>query len=265
MSAPAQQIHEQALPDIIVNGEMIDADAIGREAQFHPAASRDEALYGAARALVIRALLLQRARALGLLRPDEAEESAIDALLAQEVQTPEPDEAACRRHYEAHLRAWTPAPLLLASHILLAAAPDDGQARQWQRLQADKLLERLEAGEMLSQLAQAHSACPSSDAGGYLGEIAPGSTVSEFERQVFALPEGLHCKPIETRYGFHLVYVHKRVDAQPLPFHAVAAEIATRLRESVRHTATRQYLQILVGEATIEGFEMAGVAAEALQ
>jgi peptidyl-prolyl cis-trans isomerase C len=51
---------------ITVNGVMISRDAIQREMQHHPAARPITAWQQAARALVIRELLLQRARCLGL-------------------------------------------------------------------------------------------------------------------------------------------------------------------------------------------------------
>ena len=45
---------------ISVNGVVIENEAVAREMQHHPAATRDEAEREAATALVIRELLLQR-------------------------------------------------------------------------------------------------------------------------------------------------------------------------------------------------------------
>ena len=52
--------------NITVNGVQISESEIGAEMQYHPAASKEQAFQLAARALVIRALLLQRAAELGL-------------------------------------------------------------------------------------------------------------------------------------------------------------------------------------------------------
>ncbi len=43
------------------------------------------------------------------------------ALLEQEVVTPEPDEAACRRYYEQNRRRFRSHPIYAAAHILVAA------------------------------------------------------------------------------------------------------------------------------------------------
>ena len=94
---------------ISVNGVVIAREVIAREVQNHPAEKPILAWQAAARALVVRELLLQEARRLGIeaepLRDPEGrfetpEEAAMRALVEREVVTPEPDEAACRRFYE---------------------------------------------------------------------------------------------------------------------------------------------------------------------
>ena len=51
---------------ILVNGREIAEGAVLAETQYHPAASPEEAMAAAARALVVRELLLQRAELLGI-------------------------------------------------------------------------------------------------------------------------------------------------------------------------------------------------------
>jgi peptidyl-prolyl cis-trans isomerase C len=63
--APAAKRSANA-PPIFVNGVHIEETAIASEAQNHAAATGQEARASAARALVIRELLLQRARILQL-------------------------------------------------------------------------------------------------------------------------------------------------------------------------------------------------------
>ena len=57
---------EQEWPIISVNGVPVTPQAMAMELQYHPADSREEAVYSAARALVIRELLQQRIAELGL-------------------------------------------------------------------------------------------------------------------------------------------------------------------------------------------------------
>ena len=64
--------------------------------------------------------------------------------------------------------------------------------------------------------------------------------------------------PVETRYGFHIIRLERRMHGEVLPFAAVAENIATYLVERSRHLALAQYLARLVSDADITGIEMVG-------
>ena len=94
---------------VYVNRVEISEEEIGQEMQYHPTPSRERAWQLAAQSLVIRQLLLQQAAEDGYytatdLTPQvsEAEEQAIDRLLAENIDIPEADEATCRRFYDSH-------------------------------------------------------------------------------------------------------------------------------------------------------------------
>jgi peptidyl-prolyl cis-trans isomerase C len=81
--------------------------------------------------------------------------------------------------------------------------------------------------------------------------LSKGNTVEGFERQVLALQAGLCHSSIETRYGFHVVIVDRKIDGRPLPFDVVKAEISSYLQHQVKHWAVRNYLQQLMADASI--------------
>ena len=90
---------------IIVNDIEITDDEVHAEMQYHLASSVEAARHKAARALVIRQLLLQEAKAKKLLdAPEKIEveqaEKTIDALVQQEVAVPRADRQSCKRYYE---------------------------------------------------------------------------------------------------------------------------------------------------------------------
>lgn len=272
--APAGAVHliassEQEWPRIRVNGVPVTPEALGQEIQYHPAGSRDEAVYLAARALVIRALLQERILALGLCvapAPGESEEeAATQALLEREVAVPVVQDADVERYYAQNRARFMSPPLVMVRHILLAAAPDDPEARSEQREAAQALIVALQEGGDFATLAGKVSVCPSKAQGGALGQISRGQTVPEFERQLFRLPQGLATQPLESRYGWHVVDVQQRVEGEQLPLAAVAGAIRRELEQRVWQKAVTQYLQMLVGEADIEGISLDGAASPLMQ
>ncbi|MBC3362816.1 peptidylprolyl isomerase [Pseudomonas sp. SWRI154] len=261
---------EQEWPIISVNGVSITPQAMAQELQYHPADSREEAVYQAARALVIRQLLQQRIAELGLALQvgagENEEEAATRLLLEREVQVPQCDEATCLRYYQSNRARFHSAPLLAVRHILLECAPDDAEARSLAHVQAELLLERLDQFPgSFAELAQKYSACPSKEQGGSLGQISKGQTVPELERQLFTLPAGLASKPLESRYGWHVISIDQRIEGQALPYEAVATAIRTQLQQGVWQKALVQYLQTLIGAADIRGIHLQGADSPLVQ
>lgn len=261
---------EQDWPRVRVNGVLISPEAMAQELQYHPAQDRSEAMYLAAQALVIRELLRQRCNALDLKVEtgvgESSEEATIRSLIEREVPVPEADETACEHFYASNLSRFVSAPLLAARHILLECAPDDIEGRIAKREQAEALLAHLQQDpQRFAELALAHSACPSKEQGGALGQISKGQTVPEFERQLFRQPQGLVGQSLESRYGFHLVFVDQRIEGLQLPYEAVAQDIRRELYQRVWQKAVAQYLQTLVGAADIQGIRLEGAESPLLQ
>jgi peptidyl-prolyl cis-trans isomerase C len=258
-----------APPPIRVGEATIEEAAIAREMQYHPADNAGGAQLKAARALVVRELLRQRAAELGLGAGggegiDESD-ATIAALLEQELDVPEPDEADCRRFHATHPERFSEPTRLRVRHILLAAAPDDARARDGGYRQGETLLEALaESPERFTEFAQRHSVCPSRDQGGELGWLVPGQTVPELDRALQHLPEGLHARPLASRYGWHLVSIDARVEGRELPFERVAERVRHSLREQATRRALRHYLLALEADIGVEGIALDDDAAGAL-
>ena len=70
---------------------------------------------------------------------------------------------------------------------------------------AKAILERLNAGESFSKLAQELSKCPSGKKGGDLGTFGRGQMVREFELAAFKLDKGAISPIIKTQFGYHII------------------------------------------------------------
>ncbi|MFA0809574.1 peptidylprolyl isomerase [Microbulbifer epialgicus] len=251
---------------VAVNGREIPADLIYQEMQYQPAKSPRQAIYRAARALVIGWLLRERAAGRGLCAADEdlhseAFDRAVADLLKGELQVGEPEEAECRAYFESHPHKFRSDPLAEVRHILLPAAPDDTAACAKARTDAETLLEQIRTDanplQVFARLAQSHSACSSAEAGGSLGQVGRGDTVASFERAVFAQEgAGLVPEPVETPYGVHLIYVEQCEPGRPLEYEYVAERIRDYLLEKRRRQMTSDYLQKMVESAQISGLDL---------
>jgi len=264
--------HSTELPErspVSVNGVAIPHDAIAREVQHHPAPKPIEAWQAAARALVVRELLVQEAHRLGLEpaprkgdngQRETEDEALIRSLIEHEVVTPEPNEADCRRYFEQNRRRFRSEPIYEAAHILFAAWQGDAEAyAQAERAAGLVLAELKQQPGQFGDLAQTHSACPSGARGGNLGQITAGQTTPEFEQALAALaPGAVSQAPVRTRYGLHIIRLDRKIEGTELPFEAVADSIAAYLRENVMHRATAQYIARLVSKAQIGGIDLAG-------
>lgn len=241
---------------ITVNGVEISERAVNVESAHYEGGDIRERQHQAAVALVVRELLRQRADELGL-PAGEDEERRLDALLARDAPVPVADEAACRAYYDKNRERFRTSPVLLARHILLPAHPDDLEEQDRQRDVAERLIGTLQSDrDAFPALAREHSACPSRDAGGHLGQLERGSTVPELDEMLLRQPQGLCSRPLGSRYGWHVVEVLERAEGRQLPYGRVRRRIAGYLAERARRRAVRQYIAVLAGAAEIEGIEL---------
>jgi peptidyl-prolyl cis-trans isomerase C len=255
---------------IAVNGTEIGERAVLAEMQYHPAASRDEAMAEAAEALVVRELLLQRAAALGLSwTADDApsEERAIDELLARELKLPEPDPAAYRRYYDNNRAKFQSPDLFEASHILYLAPRDDAPARADARASAGRALAILKkAPERFAEIAKAESRCSSAGEGGRLGQVAAGETAPEIDTFLHNLEDAQLCPvPIETDYGVHVLMLHRRIRGKSFAFEDVESTIAHDLGAMAWRRAVGAYVALLAASADVRGIEIRRATSPLLQ
>lgn len=254
--------------DIRVNGEVIAAAAIAAEAQMHAAPKGKPGLAwrAAGRALAVRALLLQEARARGL-RPEPrtegdfaetGEEALIRALLDEALAPEAPSDAAVRAAHQAQPDRWRAPTLYEAAHILFPVRPGDASALESARAKAEAALAELKtAPRSFDQLARELSACSSRDAGGRLGQIASGDTVPEFEAALERLTEGeIAPEPVASRYGLHIIRLDARAEGAVLPFEAAEPRIRAMLAKAAWAAAARDFVAGLVARAEVSGIDL---------
>ncbi|MBS0274695.1 MAG: peptidyl-prolyl cis-trans isomerase [Proteobacteria bacterium] len=253
---------------IKLNGVVLPPHMIAAEAQHHPAKSPAAAFEAAARAIIIRTLLLEEAnrRAIAaepqLAAPGKRElddEAKIRALIEAAIPVAEPGEDACRAFYEANGPRFRSPDLFEASHILFAAHPHDTAAYDGAVARASEAIAELlaEPGRF-EAIARERSECDSRANGGRLGQITHGQTVPEFESVLYVLNEGdIAAEPVKSRFGAHVLRLDARAFGDTLPFEYVRDRIAAFLAEQTWRRDVARFVESLVSCAEIEGVEMA--------
>ncbi len=214
-------------------------------------------------------LLRQQAQREGLLSQDDAPgldgatsaeaSQAIERLLDQALQVPEPSEEACRRYHAAHPTLGGQGERVRMRHVLFAVTP--GVDVKLLRQRAEGVLLDLRCadddGARFAAAAGQWSNCPSGQEGGDLGWLSAEDCAPEFAREVFGTQEvGVLSRLVHSRFGLHVVEVCERQPGQELPFEQVRASVALMLRQQAWVNALRQYLQLLAGEAEVEGVHL---------
>jgi peptidyl-prolyl cis-trans isomerase C len=215
-------------------------------------------------------LLRQKAQQEGLLAGEdtptadgaisETAADAIEALLERALTVPEPSADACLRHHAAQPGKFASGERVRLRHILFAVTPGVDVVALRKRAEAALLDVRCHdgtAGDGFAAAARSLSNCPSGALGGDLGGLTADDCVAEFAREIFGKAEiGVLPRLVHSRFGLHVVEVQARVAGEAPPFESVRSAVALSLRQQGFVTALRQYLQVLAGEAVVDGVDL---------
>ena len=192
------------------------------------------------RAAVLEQLIAQRLFLLdaqrNLLERDQAfkdqlaavkEQLLMEYAISKCVESVRVTEDEVRGYYDSHKEEMTEGETVNASHILV-----DSEDK------ANEILAALGAGEItFEDAAKAHSTCPSSQQGGNLGDFGRGQMVPEFDTACFEMAEGEVRGPVKTQFGYHLIRLNKKNEAQALSYNDVRAQLYEQLTREKQQAA----------------------------
>ncbi|MDO8419021.1 MAG: peptidylprolyl isomerase [Rubrivivax sp.] len=203
--------------------------------------------------------------------------AAIETLLERELKTPEPSEEACRRHHAANAARYAIGERAMVRHVLFAVTPGVDVNALRQRAEACLIdlrasptgASELRAGDgagRFAAVAAPTTNCPSGAQGGELGWLTAADCAPEFARELFGHAEvGVLPRLVHSRFGLHVVEVLAREAGVQPGFEAVHAAVAQSLRQQSFATALRQYLQLLAGQARVQGVDLDAAATPLVQ
>ncbi|MFV8753968.1 peptidylprolyl isomerase [Nannocystaceae bacterium ST9] len=156
-----------------------------------------------------------------------------------------------------------------AAHILVRVGPEerpnpgeavteptDEQKKQWREdalKKANEIYAEVTApGADFTTLAIKYSEGPSARKGGDLGIFSADRMVEEFSDAAFALAPGEISKPVETKFGFHVIKVFGKYPPGDLPLEALEDQIKERLAARKLHQGRRDLKDELMGKYEIK-------------
>ena len=102
----------------------------------------------------------------------------------------------------------------------------------------NEILAQIQNGEKtFEDAAKESSTCPSGQQGGDLGEFGKGQMVKEFEEAAVAAEIGAIVGPVQTQFGFHLIKVEAKSEAETLAFDVVKEQIKKNLLQQKQQQA----------------------------
>jgi parvulin-like peptidyl-prolyl isomerase len=122
--------------------------------------------------------------------------------------------------------------------------------------EANDIISKLDKGESFQALAREFSMDPGSKVnGGDLGWFSKGQMVKPFETAAFSLKKGAYTKdPIQTQYGYHIILVEDKKDAEQLEYKDVTGEIETYLKQNAQKEALDKLLKDASASVKVEDF-----------
>jgi len=108
------------------------------------------------------------------------------------------------------------------------------------------------AGVDFAALAKENSVGPSADKGGDLGIFTKDRMVEEFSVAAFKLKPGEISKPVETKFGIHIIKILAKYPPGDLPKEALADQIKERLSQRKLHQGRRELKDSLLAKYKVQ-------------
>lgn len=143
-------------------------------------------------------------------------------------------EEEMKAYYDENQEQFKKGETVSAKHILVESEE-----------KCNEILEAITSGaKTFEDAAKESSTCPSGQRGGDLGAFGKGQMVPEFEQAAFAAEIGQVVGPVQTQFGFHLIKVDAKNEAEVAAF----AEV----KENIKNSLTQQKQNEIYSEKVAE-------------
>jgi len=152
------------------------------------------------------------------------------------------DREEVRKYYDAHKEEFNRPEEVYLREIFVSSQGKSAAEIPALQQKADKLLQRVRAGESFTALAKAYSDGPTAKEGGDLGAFQKGQLAKQIEDAVFKLRRDETTGVIHTAQGFEILEVVEHYDAGLQPLDKVQDEAMEKIYQERLKPALRDYL-----------------------
>lgn len=151
------------------------------------------------------------------------------------------EDGEAKAFYDNNPAQFTADAQVKAKHILVEKEED-----------ANKIADEIKAGKTFEDAAKEYSTCPSKEKGGDLGYFGKGQMVPEFEKAAFEAVIGEVSAPVRTQFGYHLILVEDKKEAQVMDFESVKNQLEEKLLQQKKQSAYMETLKDLESKYGVE-------------
>jgi peptidyl-prolyl cis-trans isomerase C len=164
------------------------------------------------------------------------------------------DSSEMLQYFAGHPEQFVGQEQVHARHILFRFTPDSSDSLKTAvRKKAQGVLDDVKKGQDFAELARKHSEDPGSGPnGGDLGFFGRGRMVKQFEDAAFLLDPGQVSGLVESPFGYHIIKVEEKKQAEPLQFDAIKPQLEQFLKSQKVQSAVEARLATLKSKAKIE-------------
>ncbi|ACL01785.1 PpiC-type peptidyl-prolyl cis-trans isomerase [Desulfatibacillum aliphaticivorans] len=169
-------------------------------------------------------------------------------------------EAEAREYYDGHRENFYQEEMVRASHILVEFKEEDGdRADEKALITAKRIVRKLKKGENFAAAAREYSDCESKKRGGDLGYIQKGdlpkAQLKPLEEVVFGMEVGEISEPVESVFGYHILYVEDKKPRTLLGFDEIKDKLIAKMTEDRKAAMILDHGTKLKETARIERLE----------
>lgn len=182
---------------------------------------------------------------------DMGEQSIIQQVFEKEVKEKILiDEEKMKTFYEENKETAFQVPESVeASHILVMI--NDTQSEEDALIKIEDIKAKIDGGLDFGEAAVQYSEGPSNTQKGYLGQFGKGQMVPEFEAAAFSLEIGVVSEPVLTQFGYHLILVKAKNEAEAVSFEDAKDYIEQQMTQEEYNTKSAKFIETLKEKAKI--------------